>query len=328
LNLLPVDPIHFGYRNSSGFNSWGGASIQSNGKWYLFASQMQGKCPLLGHWATVSEVVRSVSDNPTGPFLEAQVVVPSFAHNAKPFRAPDGTWLIYYIGNINNRTQNCSQQSPMPATSPYPAGKTTAGPVMIASAKAVDASPEEWEIHGPFTDSFEWHSATNPSPVFFSNGSVRLAVSRAFVGGGKQNVMMRADSWRGPYHNITETATFNGSVHSGEDPDMFRTSRGWHMLGHNTGPGSTKIWFSKDGIANWTQASGDNAFNQTVHFKNGTTVVLCQRQRPQVVFADDGMPGWLWNGVMVKRPDGKCPESDKKGGGNPTWTLVQEIGRA
>jgi hypothetical protein len=39
-----------------------------------------------------------------GPFAVDAVVVPSLAHNVKPFAAPDGTWLVYYVGEINNGT--------------------------------------------------------------------------------------------------------------------------------------------------------------------------------------------------------------------------------
>jgi len=95
LNLLEVDPIRYGYRNSSGYNSWGGASIFDGEKWWLFASQMQGKCPLLTSWAAVSEVVRGVSDHPMGPFESVEVIIPSFAHNAKPFLAPDMANLLH-----------------------------------------------------------------------------------------------------------------------------------------------------------------------------------------------------------------------------------------
>ena len=108
LNLLPVDAERLGYRNASGYNSWGGASVAFGGRHYLFASQMGGKCPLLGHWATVSEIVRLAGDGPDGPFSKVDaVVLPSFAHNVKPVQAPDGTWLLFFIGGANNRSDTC-----------------------------------------------------------------------------------------------------------------------------------------------------------------------------------------------------------------------------
>lgn len=343
LNLLPVDADAVGYRNASGFNTWGGASIEGgDGKHYLFLSQIGGRCPLLGHWAVVSEGVRLVGATPNGPWSEPEVILPSFAHNVKPFRAPDGTWLLFYIGGVNNRTENCTGQPddafaaaslPLPAghrSSSTPWGKTTAGPIMLASASRPDAARGEWTVHGPLTDSVEWHSATNPSAVLFPNGSVLLAVSRAWApspkpGGGKRTTLMRANSWRGPYTNITHG--YNDSIGNGEDPDLFRTPRGFHMLNHNTGPASTKMWFSKDGVTNWkTAVGGRDAFNATVLYTNGTEVTVCQRQRPQVVMGTDGMPGWLWTGVMTGLANGSCPAGEVAMG-NPSWTLAQKIGR-
>jgi hypothetical protein len=136
---------------------------------------------------------------------------------------------------------------------------------------------------------------------------------------------MRANSWRGPYTNITHG--YNDSIGNGEDPDLFRTPRGFHMLNHNTGPASTKMWFSKDGVTNWkTAVGGRDAFNATVLYTNGTEVTVCQRQRPQVVMGTDGMPGWLWTGVMTGLANGSCPAGEVAMG-NPSWTLAQKIGR-
>ena len=327
LNLLDVDAAAFGYRNTSGYNSWGGGTVAFGGKHLLFASQMGGKCPLLGHWSRVSEVVRLVGDAPNGPFdIVNEVVLPSFAHNVKPLRAPDGTWLLYFIGASNNDSTVCANSTAvaLPASAALPpAPHETAGPIMVASASRPDAPRREWVVHGPLTDSEDWHSATNPSAVFHPNGTVLLAVSRATDPGGKRTTMMAADSWRGPYRNLTRG--FNESIDNGEDPDLFRTKRGFHMLNHNTGPGSTRIWFSRDGLSGWRVADGHaNAFNASVRFTNGTEVVLCQRQRPHIVMAADGMPGWLWSGVMEGTP---CPDSDRHGWPNPTWTLAQQIGR-
>ena len=292
---------------------------------------MGGKCPLLGHWATVSEIVRLAGDGPDGPFSKVDaVVLPSFAHNVKPVQAPDGTWLLFFIGGANNRSDTCenatrASASATPHAPPPPVPGRTAGPIMIASAARPDAPAGAWQLHGPLTDSASWHSATNPAPLFFANGSVLLAVSRKWTPGGKRTVLMAADSWRGPYRNITRG--FSDSLPTGEDPELFRTSRGFFMLNHNSGPASTRMWFSRSGVTGWRAADGNaNAFNATVRFTNGTEIELCQRQRPRVVMADDGMPGWLWTGVMVGSP---CPSSDIRPGGwpNPTWTLTQQIGR-
>ena len=75
------------------------------------------------------------------------------------------------------------------------------------------------------------------------------------------------------------------------------------------------------------ESRGENAFNATVSFDNGTAIKVCQRQRPQIVFADDGLPGWFWSGVVLPL-DGVCPLNDLHPAKNPTYTLVQQIGRS
>jgi len=266
-----------------------------------------------------------------GPFTTSQVVIPAFAHNVKPFQAPDGKFLIYYVGEPTGEILNCTNTSISRVSSDpeYHHPKEAAGPVMIASADRLDAPASEWTHHGPMTDSVDWHSATNPSPVFLPNGSVLLFVSRRWSlsptdssKNKKNNWIMMANSWRGPYHNVTQE--FDDAIETGEDPHVFRTKRGFHQLNHNTGPASTTLSFSADGLT-WIKGGFGDAFNETVQWTNGSTTTLCRRQRPFVVMADDGMPGWLWNGVM----DG--PMHDKHVSDfcdhQFTWTLVQQIGR-
>ena len=95
---------------------------------------------------------------------------------------------------------------------------------MVASATSVHAPASEWSQHGPLTDDENWHSATNPSVVFAANGSVTMCVSRGYVLGPnnytKANLIMRADSWNGKYHNVTPPGA---ATHSGEDPDIRQT---------------------------------------------------------------------------------------------------------
>jgi len=328
LNLLPVDSDKVGYRNTSGYTSWGGGPIEVDGKWHLFVSQIQGKCPLAHYWSSASEAAHLVADDPMGPFEEAEIVIPALAHNVKPFQAPDGKFLIYYVGPTTGAVADCSTY----AANNTPIPKGASGPVMIASADSPFATASQWEHHGPMTDSFEWHSATNPSPVFLPNGSVLLFVSRRWTfddgHNQKNNWIMMADSWEGPYRNITQR--YEDALETGEDPHVFKTERGFHMLNHNTGAASTVISFSKDGL-NWVSGKElkkqgwENAFNGTLHWSNGSISNLCRRQRPYIVAGEDGMPGWLWNGVM----DGPTTEGGECLGDStwPTWTLVQAIGR-
>ena len=172
---------------------------------------MEGHCPLSGEWSQVSQAVRLHSESPTGPWTFDSVIVDSEAHNVKPFRSPAGEWLIFYVGAKDNVTRQCTPSIAGPEVQlGYPSPKEAAGPVFVASASAVDAPPSAWTIHGPMTDSVDWHSATNPSPVWIGdNGTVRMVVSRRWdLGNGrntKNNWLMAADNWRGPWRNITQS---------------------------------------------------------------------------------------------------------------------------
>jgi hypothetical protein len=70
-----------GYRNASGYNSWGGNAIFEAGVWHLFAAQFENHCRL-DHWGTNSAIIRAESAvGPQGPFHYVETVVPAFSHN-------------------------------------------------------------------------------------------------------------------------------------------------------------------------------------------------------------------------------------------------------
>ena len=70
-----------GYRNSSGYNSWGGNVLKVGDEWHLFVAQFVNKCTL-ENWGTNSEIVHAVSTTgPSGPFAVEDTAVPVFAHN-------------------------------------------------------------------------------------------------------------------------------------------------------------------------------------------------------------------------------------------------------
>merc|ERR1712137_232228 len=108
---------------------------------------MHGKCPLSGFWSKASTAIHSVSDNPMGPFETAEVVIPSFAHNVKPFMAPDGKYLIYYIGSPNGDSSTCANFSRLLRDDPYIQPKAAAGPVTIASSDSLDVPADQWQHH-------------------------------------------------------------------------------------------------------------------------------------------------------------------------------------
>eukprot|EP01047_Picozoa_sp_COSAG01_P000980 COSAG01_NODE_20_length_38868_cov_34.606071_8_plen_464_part_00 len=97
-----------GYYNSTE-SSWGGFPIQdADGKWNLVHAQMAHHCPL-GSWTSNSIVARSVSTtaSPEGPYVFAEELLPPFAHNPSIRKAPDGTFVIFFIGGWKTNASSC-----------------------------------------------------------------------------------------------------------------------------------------------------------------------------------------------------------------------------
>eukprot|EP00051_Salpingoeca_urceolata_P015283 m.197446 g.197446 ORF g.197446 m.197446 type:complete len:470 (-) comp18347_c0_seq2:47-1456(-) len=329
LNLLPADPDHYGYHNLSGYNSWGGHPIGPiDGEYHLYAAQMANKSPLIPGWSTTSTVIHATSKDPLGPYTLQSTVLPVFAHNPQAIIAPDGTILIYFVGwpstNVSTPAPATRETLRHPLTSVVPTADdrpyTAAGPMSLAWSK----SP-----NGPFETKILWDTpdnhkhGTNPSPYIFPNGSVLLVYSRRWEQHAAPHIVYKdtwvatAPSWQGPYTNHTPSnAAWN--VHpQGEDPFVFRTKRGFHALNHWGGPSTGLLSYSLDGL-NFT-TSTDIAFGPNVTFSNGTTVHMCQRQRPQLWFDTLGSGRMaLWTGTMPYNPGCKFTNS-------PTFSLVQEL---
>ena len=170
-------PAHLGYRNR-GASTWCGLPLKIWGEWHMYVSMIRNKCPL-GAVNNNSEIVHLVSSGGfSGPFAYADVVVPSFAHNAAPRLLPDGSigvWFIGYDGPVD--AISCAGDVP-PEDLVWPdwSGK------QIALARSPSGKPS-----GPWNVSFLfdrprlphdwWHwdcAATDPSALVAADGSVAM----------------------------------------------------------------------------------------------------------------------------------------------------------
>ena len=116
----------------------------------------------------------------------------------------------------------------------------------------------------------------------------------------------------------------DGTPHHCEDPYLWKSKRGWHLLTHNQqGPqGVSSYGFSVDGH-NWT-LSPKTPYQASVTYSDGSTQNVGRCERPQIVWGggsgpDAGtVPQWLINGASGAKP----------GGGAGTWTLVRKLAEA
>ena len=118
------------------------------------------------------------------------------------------------------------------------------------------------------------------------------------------------NGYAGPWKLLSKNAILtnaNGSPHECEDPFLWKTARGWHLLAHNFGQevkGQSAYAHSLDGV-HWT-LSPKAPFDCTLTYTDGTTdqVQGCGN-RPQLAFAHDGksQPIGLFNGAQTAKPN-------------------------
>jgi hypothetical protein len=200
---------------------------------------------------------------------------------------------------------------------------------------------------------------TNPAPFITANGSA-LLVYRGLNGIGTDRIgVARATSWNGTYERLVENPVFgqcgNWTPHGGastnctahdwgekiarlkgtwvcddcigwaEDPFVWQSQRGYHMLTHNlhgVGGRATPWWvgmaFSADYI-NWQYSTVPAATNTYTSSVDGTNVTLRGRERPQLLLSagEDRTPLALFSGAVHASSGGSSA------GHSGTFTFVQ-----
>jgi hypothetical protein len=337
--LLGITDPTLGHPWGAGSSSWGGLPVYDplNGTWHLFYSQIDRGCGL-GQWSKNSRVVHAVANNPLGPFEDSDVVQPAFSHNAQAFRAPDGTWVVFYIGCAQGESVvNCSASpaDSLPlAPRTVPPGRPGQNPSALCSPQPFGALGETYisyswapTPYGPWTplgrpaisggfNRSTWHPwITNPAPwVVQDDGSVLLAVSGDGGASGKCVGFARADSWNGTY-TIEESAGGDpgrAPIPGGEDPFVWVNTRGhrhviWHDVSGRSNGGHA--FAPADDPTAWVVATHE-LYNGTVTFPNGTSGVCNDRERPKLLFDDTSslVPLALFNGIIPPGVvgDGPC----------------------
>jgi hypothetical protein len=325
LALRPASRGAPGYRNSSGVSSWGGMSVRDDaGAWHLFAAEMVNNCSL-STWKTNSRVVRGVGAAPGGPFSVVQQIAAPFAHNPKIMRAADGTYVLYSIGSglWNTTAQQCDAAqrgaalSPAGAVAELPVGPGPCGngcgpepPYNGGCGISLGSAPTP---EGPWTfaplqivdqnrSSLLDAQQTNPSAVFMEDGSVLMAFNAGWNHGYVETIgLAKAPSWRGPYTLFSPDPILlnaDGTHHQCEDPFLWRTARGLHIMVHNQqDAGIARYAHSADGGKTWALHGGPGPYDGVVQWDDGTSDSW-DVERPQFVFdPDTGAPLFLTNGA-------------------------------
>ena len=305
-----------------GFTStWGGEAVRGDdGKWHVFAAGFAGN-RTLSSWLTYSRVIHGVGDEPYGPYRFSDVSLGArpaswdglTQHNPAALRAPDGTYLLWYMGSNQSSSADagagvdcavdptaqsvCMQRVGLAtASSPY-------GPWARREHPILEPGPP-----GAWDDLF----TTNPTPHVFKNGSVLLLYKARSL---EDQSQMRtgvafAKSWRGPYKKRgAGPVSVPGDC---EDAGLYYSeSMGVFRMVLHCGCSYQSLW-SVDGI-DWERTAAPQPWCH-VSYVDGGNETLLRRERPKWVVDATGRPTHLLTGVFPATSHGGA-----------SFTMVAEV---
>ena len=356
-----------------GYHSWGGGALFDGHTYHLIMSFMCNHGSL-AQWTTVSSIYRATSVKSEGPYEMQEMIAQPWSHNAMPVENPSGSqetkdrFLIFDIGDAcanrsiwspcynstletvangaNQDMDECigSKQGYRlyARSAPHPAGpwswKGANEPLCCDVAALCPPCPGQRQLE----QSAAWKitgSGGNPAPVIFPNGTTLLYVSanpcppdwgNASPGNNCIGVM-RAPHWSGPYQLANPVPVTHPES---EDPFVFRTKRGYHLLTNvnndharcQAGVACGGHAWSTDGLHFSNLTIG--AFGPAIRFTNGSEWRNAYIERPQVLQnTTSGEPQTFFAGLGRLSYDDSvtwaapfCTVDDSPGACGPTGT--------
>ena len=342
----PVNGLHVdGYHSWGGHVVALPASSASDDVVYHgFFSFILGGCTLAS-WKSNSAIMHAVASSPSGPFRPnpavssldpavGGIVVAPWAHSAfivNEKKDATGLWLLWHIGNASvpqKEWENCTNtvadafpMHPQHTCNPKPCGAT----FYVQTSSSIDgpwSAPQRLLLTQRALNASWWSAAMKrnnpsmPAPLILPNGTTLVYYQAANCPDGWGNLapacvgVLRSESgWRGPYDLVDGIANAPIVRHmESEDPFVFQTKRGFHLLTnintyHKRCAAGVKCGghaWSNDGLVWSNQTIG--AFGPKVILENGSIVVNSYVERPQVFLDPTGEPEVLYVGLT--RPDG------------------------
>ena len=313
LDLVAPDAVVPAYpppEEAASTTSWGGSVAKMGDTYHLFVSEMSDECGM-ATWQSNSFVRHATAAAPEGPFRARERVMSQFSHNPTIARAPDGTFVLYHVGCGTPERARCTacaggvtSASCLGAAFAEANGLPCTGNVTnVLYASSLDGP---WDsLNAAVVPSAEmgksWGPARmldNPTVVFYEDGSLLMA-SRGGKPGDEawSDGIVTAPSWRGPY--TQHSMIGNASSPRVEDPFLWRDTKGfYHVIFHkftDEHPNCGGHAFSRDGF-HWT-LSNSVALTTTVTTADGAEHAFQRRERPHLLFDDDGRPAYLYTSL-------------------------------
>ena len=306
-------------RRGSGYNrtgeapptsSWGGRVVRDPadaGLHHLFAAEFTRHCGL-DYWSPMSRIIRAESrTGPAGPFAFAGEVVGTFAHNPTvDWSAAERQWLLFSIGCAVPQPASCEQ--PALECAPGNSNNGESGITLHTSPDLLSWTRAPGYVLANGSAGAWDEDTTNPSAYVQADGSVVLMYRGCPEGCAsiEQLGFATAPAAAGPYARAHAQPILPNPL---EDGFVWRDARGnWHFLAHSLEPGGGfgdgpkvgRHGFAADLHGQWTFGGAELAFNTTVRFDDGSSEDFYRRERPQLLFSEDGAmtPTFLVTGVQ------------------------------
>eukprot|EP00756_Hemistasia_phaeocysticola_P059564 Hpha_TRINITY_DN3636_c0_g1::TRINITY_DN3636_c0_g1_i1::g.939::m.939 len=278
----------------------------------------------LDHWTTKSVVAHAVSrTGPVGPYEYQGVILgprsgthywdASNCHNPTVHKIGE-EYVIFYIGMDYTDHPYGGQGDPWQAigaaysTSPYGPWNRTDKPLLVSTLS--------WECHPEC-------GVSNPAVTVLSDGSLVMV----YRGNSDRGVgVATAPHWRGPWTKANnKTSIFPPDVVVGlEDAYIWRnpTRPGCQMVLHQEEQGGANVGahaYTLDATCTtgWvlSQPRPSHAYSLNVTWASGEFTTMVRRERPQMIFDEEGYPTHLFSAVQ---PDNTRPTK--------THTIVVPLG--
>ena len=267
-----------------------------------------------------SVVVHITSPSLTGPYTFRDVALPQQSMTPHIVRDNDGAWLLLHQRNTSappGLWPECSNGSAPTAlgeggvwSNPPPNSTFFDGPPSIARSMSLDGpwAAFDFNITPPLGRMID-----NPNPSLLPlptelGGGYLLAFTHRSIPPEPYNEAVSiafADDWRsGLFTPLGDSATSFGVIDC-EDPHLYRTTRGCHVVCHRR-TDANNSWHYPDvggyGVSancrNWT-FHPNSIYSTSVPWaqNGGAPILFARRERPEFIMGADGKPASLVNGV-------------------------------
>ena len=241
LDLLPAMPLAqqvtpsaaLALDNAEANATWGMSVIGPvQGVYHGYMTEIANEC-MLGEYGEASQVVHMAAASPLGPWRRVGVALAGFAHNPQAHLTPNGSVVLFHIGADEGLECLADCRGTPPAgANPHPSKPRPPHCTHLPHAASVAFAHSPFGPFKRYPYPFGTGASTNPTAVLLPNDTIIVALRRA-TSATQPLAIGHVDNLAGPWRRIDGTvhATAAGSPHMyEEDPFMYRTARGWHML--------------------------------------------------------------------------------------------------